>query len=74
MTNNNNSSSNSINNHPKNLIEFESQEVKHKFGLNKFSDIPTEALVVAARNIIEYRPTSPVSTDGYSIYGLTILV
>jgi hypothetical protein len=37
---------------PTNLVEFESEETKHKFGLDKYPDISTEALVVAARNII----------------------
>ena len=38
--------------HPTNLVEFECQEVKHKYGLDKYPDISTEALIVAARNII----------------------
>lgn len=39
--------------HPTNLVEFECQEVKHRFGLDKYPDIPTETLVVAARKIID---------------------
>jgi hypothetical protein len=35
------------------MVEFYSEEVKHKFGLDKFPNIPTESLVVAARNIIK---------------------
>lgn len=49
MTDNNSSN----NNHPTNLVEFESQETKHKFGLDKYPDISSEELVVAARNIIK---------------------
>ena len=37
---------------PTNLVQFECQEVKHKYGLDKYPDISTEALVLAARNII----------------------
>ena len=44
--------SNSSNNHPINRVQFEMLEIKHKFGLDKYPDISTEALVVAARNII----------------------
>ena len=50
MTTSNNSNSN--NNHPTNLVQFESQEVKHKFGLDKYPDISTEALLVSLKNIL----------------------
>jgi hypothetical protein len=49
---NDNDSSNN-NDRPTNLVQFESYEVKHKFGLDKFPDVPTESLVVAALNIIK---------------------
>lgn len=49
---NNSNSSNSTDSLPTNLVEFECQETKHKFGLDKYPDISTDALVVAARNII----------------------
>ncbi len=41
------------NNRPTNLVQFESQEVKHKFGLDKYPDISTEGLIVAVRNILK---------------------
>ena len=56
----------SNNNHPTNLVEFESLEVKHRFGLDKYPDISTEALVVAAnRNIINSMdvPSNSQHTD-----------
>lgn len=37
---------------PTNLVEFESQEVKHKFGLDKYPDVSTEALLVSLKNIL----------------------
>jgi hypothetical protein len=52
MANDNDSSSNSNNGHPKNLVQFESQETKHKFGLDKYPDISTEGLVVSLKNIL----------------------
>ena len=48
MTSDNDSS----NNHPTNLVQFESQEVKHKFGLDKYPDVSTEALLVSLKNIL----------------------
>jgi hypothetical protein len=51
MTNDNDS--NSSNNHPTNLVEFESQKVKHKFGLDKYPDISTEGLLVSLRDIVK---------------------
>jgi hypothetical protein len=55
MSNNSNSNSsrNNSNDHPKNLVQFESQEVKHKFGLSKYPDISTEGLIVSLRNILK---------------------
>ena len=50
MTDDNDSISN--NNRPKNLVQFESAEVKHKFGLDKYPDIPTEQLIVIAKKIL----------------------
>jgi hypothetical protein len=50
MTNDSNSNNN--NNHPTNLVQFESQEVKHKFGLDKYPDISNEALIVSLKNIL----------------------
>jgi hypothetical protein len=63
MSNNSNSSNN--NDRPTNLVQFESQEVKHKFGLDKYPDIPTESLVVAALNIIKSidTPSNSRQTD-----------
>ena len=46
-------SHNNTNNRPTNLVQFESAEVKHKFGLDKYPDISTEALVVSLKNIIK---------------------
>jgi hypothetical protein len=46
MTNNSNS-------RPTNLVEFESQEVKHRFGLDKYPDISTEGLLVSLRDIVK---------------------
>jgi hypothetical protein len=44
---------NSTNNRPTNLVEFECQEVKHRFGLDKYPDIPTEGLIASLRNILK---------------------
>jgi hypothetical protein len=51
-SNNNNNNRGNSNNRPTNLVEFESQETKHKFGLDKYPDISTEQLVVAVKNIL----------------------
>jgi hypothetical protein len=60
-----NRSANSSNNHPTNLVQFESQEKKHKYGLDKFPDVPTERLLVAARDILKtmYPPSYSRQTD-----------
>ena len=42
----------SNNNRPTNLVQFETQEIKHKFGLDKYPDISTEALVISLKNIL----------------------
>ena len=64
MSNNSNSNNDDID-RPTNLVQFESHEVKYKFGLDKFPDIPTESLVVAARNIIKSidTPSNSRQTD-----------
>lgn len=49
MTNNNDGNDS----RPKNLVQFESQEIKHKFGLDRFPDVPTERLLVSLRDIIK---------------------
>jgi len=49
----NSNSSNSTDSRPTNLVEFESQEVKHRFGLDKYPDISTEALLVSLRDIVK---------------------
>ena len=48
MTNNNTNN----NDHPTNLVQFESAEVKHKFGLDKYPDISSESLIVSLKNIL----------------------
>lgn len=52
-------------NRPTNLVQFESQEVKNKFGLEKFPDVPTERLLVSAKNIIRSMdaPSNSRQTD-----------
>ncbi|MGB7557003.1 MAG: hypothetical protein WBM37_00655 [Nitrososphaeraceae archaeon] len=45
-------SNNNTNNRPTNLVQFESEEVKHKFGLDKYPDISTERLLVSLKNIL----------------------
>ena len=52
-SNNSSSNSSSSDNRPTNLVQFESQEVKNKFGLDKYPDIPTESLVVSLKNILK---------------------
>ena len=51
MTNDDDSESNNSD-RPKNLVQFESQEIKHKFGLDKYPDVSTEALLVSLKNIL----------------------
>lgn len=53
------------NDRPTNLVQFESQEIKHKFGLEKYPNISTEALVVSLRNIIKSMdpPSNSRQTD-----------
>ena len=54
MTSNNDSDNDNDNNHrPTNLAQFESLEVKPKYGLDKFPDISTEGLIVSLRNILK---------------------
>ena len=53
MINDNDSSSNNIT-RPTNLVQFESAEVKHKFGPDKFPNIPTEKLLVSLKDILKH--------------------
>jgi hypothetical protein len=46
-------SNNSTDSRPTNLVQFESQEIKHKFGLDRFPDVPTERLLVSLKDIIK---------------------
>jgi hypothetical protein len=57
---NDNDSNNDIN-RPTNLVEFESQEVKHK--LDNYPDISTDALLVALQKIVEYESAVAFSAD-----------
>ena len=60
MTDNSN---NNIDSHPTNLVQFESQEVKHKFGLDKYPDVPTERLLVSLKSILKTMATDPPSNS-----------
>jgi hypothetical protein len=51
MTDNDNSSTK--NDRPTNLVQFECQEVKNKYGLEKFPDVPTERLLVSLKDMIK---------------------
>ena len=63
MTDNINSNSTTNSDRPTNLVQFESQEVKNKFGLNRYPDISTESLVVSLKNIIKSMNMDPPSNS-----------
>ncbi|MGA7542041.1 MAG: hypothetical protein WBW34_03165 [Nitrososphaeraceae archaeon] len=65
MTDNNNNINSSNNNRPTNLVEFESQETKHKFRLDKYPDISTEALLISLKDIVKSidAPSNSRQTD-----------
>ena len=52
-------------NHPTNLVEFESQETKHKFRLYKYPDISTDQLLISLRDILKSidAPSNSRQTD-----------
>lgn len=45
--------SNNNDHRPTNLVEFESPEVKHKYGLDKYPDISSERLLISLRDIVK---------------------
>jgi hypothetical protein len=61
----NSNSSNSTDSRPTNLVEFESQEVNHKFGLDKYPDIFTKGLLISLRDLVKsmYAPSYSRHTD-----------
>jgi hypothetical protein len=61
----NDSGSNNNDHRPTNLVEFECQETKHMFGLDKFPDVPTEKLLISLKDMIKSieAPSNSRQTD-----------